>query len=479
VYVWEISYKVTTTDTPRVRGVFRKTRVVVRSLDSLLDKVIMIDRSDSVEHFKARVAGKFLIPIDAQKLVLRTTELMHGNLLRACENEQEEILLHVRDLRIHQLFISTPNGRHALLEYVPSLPVEILKHRIKTIEYLEMLPVGQMRLTYAGREMCDDSRRLSEYNVESECTVQLTIRIAGGSEPEEEDDDNMSHEDYYDGDTDDTCSMDSVPTCSDGGMFDHRGVRVLRRFDEYVAISPWEEDEAEVPSSQATTLRYVLSPDDDGEAPDPNQSGCVGSGAEPESGPEGEGEADVPDQSGCVGTSAEPDLDGEGQPDGEGETDVPDQSGCVGTSVEPEPEGGAAGRKRQRTSQHTPGGFQIFIRSPYASWVVLWVEATDSIADVKRKLLDKLGYVFAGPEDIRLVTGIRDLLDERTLQDYNIGAGDNLWMIKRLRGGAGGGGMDDSEGDAMQDLSQQIPDQVVRLGRGQLAPPPHLPFKMN
>jgi hypothetical protein len=258
--------------------------------------------------------------------------------------------------------------------------------------------------------------------------------------------------------------MDSIPTDTDGGMFDHRGVRVRRRFDEYVNISPWEEeDEAEVPSSQATTLRYVLSPVDDGEAPDPYQSVCVGSGAEPESGPEGDGEADGLYQFVLRRTSAEPDLDGEGHPEGEGEVDVPYQSVCVGTSTEPEPEGGAADRKRQRTTQHTPGGFQIFIRSPYASWVILWVEATDSIADVKRKLLDKLGYVFAVPEDIRLVTGVRDLLDERTLQDYNIGAGDNLWMIKRLRGGAGGGGMDDSDGDAMHDISQEMPQQVRQL----------------
>jgi hypothetical protein len=309
--------------------------------------------------------------------------------------------------------------------------------------------------------MSDDSRRLSEYNVESECTVQLSLRIAGGSETDEEDDDddNISHEDFYDGDTDDTCSMDSIITDTDGGMFDHRGVRVRRRFDDYMAVS-----EVEVPSSQATTLRYVLSPIGTGEAPDPDQSGCVGSGAEPESGSDGDGEAGVPDQSGCVGTPAEPDPDDEGQPEGEGETDAPDQSGCVGASVEPEPEGGAAGGKRQRTTQHTPGGFQIFIRSPYASWVVVWVEATDSIADVKRKLLDKLGYVFAGPGDIRLVTGVRDLLDERTLQDYNIGAGASLWMIKRLRGGAGGG-MDDSDGDgdAMHDISQEMPMPVLQV----------------
>jgi hypothetical protein len=92
---------------------------------------------------------------------------------------------------------------------------------------------------------------------------------------------------------------------------------------------------------------------------------------------------------------------------------------------------------------------------------MLWVESTDTIADVKRKLLDKLNYVFAGPSDIRLVTGVRDLVDERTLQDYNIGAGASLWMIKRLRGGAGDGGMHDSDGDDMRDISQEVPPQVL------------------
>jgi hypothetical protein len=210
---------------------------------------------------------------------------------------------------------------------------------MQTIQELADLSPQHMRLTFGGRDL-DDDRKLSEYSIREESTLHVSLRMAGGSEEEEEPSDhdtNGSYEDFYSGDTDDTCSMDSVPTCSDGGMFDHRGLRVLRRFDEYVAISPWEEDAEEVPSSQATTLRYVLSPDGQGEAPDPYQSVCVGSGAEPEPAPEGEGEADVPYQSVCAGASAEPELDGQGQPEGEGEVDVPYQSVCVGTSTEPEP----------------------------------------------------------------------------------------------------------------------------------------------
>ena len=168
---------------------FRTVRVVVRNMDAMTDKIIMTHPIDSVENFKAKVEDKFLIPFASQKLVLRTTELTHGNMLSYFSNEQEEFVLHVRDLRIGQIFIATPSGRHALLEFVPSLPVRVLKHRINTIEGLEYMPRHKMRLTYAGRELSDDRRRLSEYNVQDEATVHLSLRIAGGSETENEDED--------------------------------------------------------------------------------------------------------------------------------------------------------------------------------------------------------------------------------------------------------------------------------------------------
>ena len=98
------------------------------------------------------------------------------------------------------------------------------------------------------------------------------------------------------------------------------------------------------------------------------------------------------------------------------------------------------------------------MRTLYSKTVILWVEAGDTIADVKRKLLDAMSFIFTSPRDIRLVSAVRDLEDDRTLGDYNIQSGACLWMLKRLRGG-----MDDSDGDAMHDLSLEMPEQVEHM----------------
>ena len=78
--------------------------------------------------------------------------------------------------------------------------------------------------------------------------------------------------------------------------------------------------------------------------------------------------------------------------------------------------------------------------------MILWVESGDTIADVKEKLLEAMGFIFTSPRDIRLVSAVRDLEDDRTLGDYNIQSGACLWMLKRLRGGMDGG-FDDDEAD--------------------------------
>ena len=341
----------------------------------MTDKVIMTNRLDSVQLFKEKVMQKFMIPVESQKLVLRTFELTYGDVLTLCATEQGQILLHVCDTRSCQLYISTPDGRHSLLDYVPSLPVHTLKQRIQTIEGLAKLPVNQMRLTFAGRELNDDTRSLQGYGVENESTVHLTLRIVGGSEPDE---DHGSHEDYNGSDTDVTASATSLPTDSDGELlFNHRDVRVLDRFAAYTAPSPVDDP---VPSSQATTLRYVASPD------------------------------------------------------GEGEADGLYRSERVGLDADPEPEDEAPASNRRRLNRHRACSYQVFARCE-SKWLLVWVCASDTIAEVKTQIIDAMQWPGASPLDIRLVSGVRDLDNERSLSDYNIREHANLWVLPRIRGG--------------------------------------------
>jgi hypothetical protein len=86
-------------------------------------------------------------------------------------------------------------------------------------------------------------------------------------DPIEQFSDNDSHEDFYDSDADDTASADSLPgyddatdSDNDGGLFDHRRVRVSGLFESYVAPSAHDFES----DSHATTLHYVFEgpPDD-------------------------------------------------------------------------------------------------------------------------------------------------------------------------------------------------------------------------
>lgn len=82
-----------------------------------------------------------------------------------------------------------------------------------------------------------------------------------------------------------------------------------------------------------------------------------------------------------------------------------------------------------------PQGFQIFVKTLTGKTIIVWVEASDSIINVKAKILDKLSWIFTQPRDLRLICSGRQLEDGRTLQDYNIGEASTLFMLLRLRGG--------------------------------------------
>ena len=83
------------------------------------------------------------------------------------------------------------------------------------------------------------------------------------------------------------------------------------------------------------------------------------------------------------------------------------------------------------------------------------MSAAATIGDVKAMILLALRWFFCEVRDVRLVSGTRNLDDGRSLGDYNIHSGSCLWMLFRLRGG-----MDDDDGDAMDDLSLELPEQV-------------------
>ena len=267
------------------------TRIVIRNLDSLKEVVLMTGSATTIDNVKANIQNKFNIPTSDQKLVFHTAVLSEGLVSELLRFSQEEPVMHVRDTRDMQVFIHTLTGRSSIIDVVPSLPVLTVKVRIRTIPGLEHLRIADQRLTFAGRELLDGSL-LSDYNIQEESVLQLSLRIFGGDDADDydnEDDEqvsNGSHEDVYDGDTDDTASADSLigydastDSENDGGLFNHRAVRVQGLFESYVAPSPVDIES----DSQATTIRHVpfdlfrgSSAGGDSPPAEPNTSGPLG-----------------------------------------------------------------------------------------------------------------------------------------------------------------------------------------------------------
>ncbi|XP_078083481.1 polyubiquitin-B-like [Mustelus asterias] len=139
-----------------------------------------VDPSIQISALKKMIYEKTKVPHFRQRLMVQ-----NGNTVVLRDDKRlsdysvspsNAVMLIVTNEERMQIFLKNEKGKTSTYDVLPTESVQDFKARVQR---QERVPTDQQRLMYEGKQL-EDGRTLADYNIQSESTIFLMLRLRGG-----------------------------------------------------------------------------------------------------------------------------------------------------------------------------------------------------------------------------------------------------------------------------------------------------------